>query len=54
VGRVARPRTAEQQLAFPFIPGHRCRPLELAARLVETTQLLEEISARARQQMVAS
>src|SRR6185295_16199496 len=45
-------RAIEQQIALADVPGQRRRVLELRLRLAETSQLHQQITAHARQQMV--
>jgi hypothetical protein len=42
----------EQQLPFTFVAREPSRPLELGARLAEPPELLQEIAAHARQQVI--
>ena len=46
-------RTLQKQLALARVAGQRRRALELGARLVEPAELVEEVAAHARQQVVA-
>src|SRR5688572_24798605 len=48
----ARPGPLEQQLPLPRVARQRRRALELRARLIQASQLLEEVPPHARQQMV--
>jgi hypothetical protein len=42
----------EEQSAFSFVSGERCRSLELRPGLAQTSELGEEVAAHARQEVV--
>ena len=50
--RPSRGGAIEEQFVLPRVAGEQCGALEFHARLLEAPELLEEITAHARQQVV--